>query len=167
LEAEAHGTLTQRDTYFEVSNGRLKLREETGAVPQLIAYERSNLAGQRESRYRIVEVDQPDELLLVLSTVLGVKVVIAKERRLFLWDGVRIHLDRVDGLGHFIEFEAAAHADSDLSHAEAQVVTLRRAFGIDSADVIGGSYCDLTDSWVHAIHSSPRRFWLDAPIPKL
>ena len=23
-----------------------------------------------------------------------------------MWHGVRIHLDRVDGLGHFIEFEA-------------------------------------------------------------
>lgn len=143
LGAAAHGTLVQRDTYFEVPNGRLKLREEEAAVPHLIAYERPNLAGQRESRYRIVKVDRPDELLAALSTALGVKVAIVKERRLFLWEGVRIHLDRVDGLGHFIEFEAIVPADSDLSLAEAKVGTLRRAFEVADADVIGRSYCDL------------------------
>jgi adenylate cyclase class 2 len=145
LGAEAHGALLQRDTYFQVLNGRLKLREEKGAVPHLIAYERSNLAGQRESQYRIVKVDQPDELLAALSGVLGVKTVIEKERRLFLWEGVRIHLDQVDRLGHFIEFEAVVAADSGLSHAEAQIKVLRQAFEVDDADVIGGSYCDLAE----------------------
>ena len=135
--------LTQRDTYFHAPRGRLKLREEAGATPHLIAYERPDLAGQRESRYRIVNVAQPNELVAALSSVLGVKVVIAKERRLFLWEGVRIHLDKVDGLGDFIEFEAVAPAGSDLSHEEAQVKTLRQAFEIDDADVIGVSYSDL------------------------
>jgi adenylate cyclase class 2 len=143
LGAEACGVLIQRDTYFHASHGRLKLREEENATPHLIAYERPDLAGQRESRYRIVNVEQPVELVAALSSVLGVKVVIAKERRLFLWEGVRIHLDKVDGLGDFIEFEAIAPTGSDLSHEEAQVKTLRQAFEIDDADVIGVSYSDL------------------------
>ena len=111
----------------------------------MIAYERPNLAEQRESRYRIVEVDQPDELVAVLSGALGVKAVIAKERRLFLWQGVRIHLDQVDGLGHFIEFEAVAPADSGLLHAETRIKALRRELEVDAADVIGESYCDLAE----------------------
>jgi hypothetical protein len=41
--------LVQRDTYFHVPRGRLKLREEKGATPHLIAYERLDLSGQRES----------------------------------------------------------------------------------------------------------------------
>jgi predicted adenylyl cyclase CyaB len=143
IEAEARGLLVQRDTYFHAPRGRMKLREEEGAAPHLIAYERSDLAGQRESRYRIVNVEQPDELVAALSSVLGVKVVIAKERQLFLWEGVRIHLDKVDGLGNFVEFEAVAPTGSDLSHEEKQVTPLRQAFGIGDADVIGGSYCDL------------------------
>ena len=146
LGADSQGTLVQRDTYFQVPNGRLKLREEEGAVPHLIAYERPNLAGQRESQYRIVKVDQPDELVAALSGVLGVKVVIANERRLFFWEGVRIHLDQVDGLGHFIEFEAVVSAVSDLSRAEAQIKVLRRTFEVDEADVVGGSYCDLAEA---------------------
>ena len=136
--------LVQRDTYFNVARGRLKLREENGATPHLIAYERPDLSGQRESRYRIIEVQDAEELKAALADTLGVKVVVAKERRLFLWEGnVRIHLDAVEGMGDFIEFEAVASADSDLTREETQARRLREAFEIDDADVIGESYCDL------------------------
>ncbi len=136
--------LVQRDTYFRVPQGRLKLREEEGAAPHLIAYERPDITGSRESRYRIVEMAQADDLEAALSDVLGVEVVVRKERRLFLWEGnVRIHLDTVEGLGSFIEFEAVAAADSDLKHERDQAARLRAAFEIDDADVIRGSYCDL------------------------
>lgn len=144
LGAEECGVLVQRDTYFHVSHGRLKLREEAGAVPHLIAYERPDLSSQRESRYRIVELAPAEELKAALAAALGVKAVVEKERHLFLWEGnVRIHLDMVEGLGSFIEFEAIAATGRDLSREEAQVGTLRQAFGIEDADVIGGSYCDL------------------------
>ncbi len=141
LGAEDRSLLVQRDTYFGTQRGRLKLREEEGAEAQLIAYERSDRAGQRQSRYRIVPVEKADELKAALASTLGVEVVVAKERRLFIWEEVRIHLDRVDGLGHFIEFEAIA--DSDASSAETRVEILRQAFDIEDANLIGGSYCDL------------------------
>jgi adenylate cyclase class IV len=102
LGAEAQGVLTQRDTYFNVAQGRLKLREERGATPHLIGYERPDLSGQRESRYRIVAVEDAEVLKAALSGALGVKVVVAKERRLYLWEGnVRIHIDAVEGMGNF------------------------------------------------------------------
>ena len=95
--------LVQRDTYFNAHNDRLKLREEEGAAPHLIAYERADQAGQRESRYRIVEVVRAGELKASLAAALGIKVVVAKERRLFLWgSNVRIHLDQVEELGSFL-----------------------------------------------------------------
>jgi adenylate cyclase, class 2 len=143
LGAEAQGVLVQCDTYFQTQSGRLKLREE-GAVAWLISYERADLAGQRESRYRIIEVAQAPELRAALSETLGVKVEVRKERRLFLWQGnVRIHLDKVDGLGDFIEFEAIVGPDSDLKREQAQVAKLREEFVIGDAALIGGSYCDL------------------------
>ena len=86
LGAEEHGVL-RRDTYFDAANGRLKIREQDGDRPHLIAYERPNLSGQRESRYRIVEVQNVEELKAALSDTLGVKVVVTKERRLFLGSG--------------------------------------------------------------------------------
>jgi adenylate cyclase class 2 len=143
IAAASQGVLAQQDTYFQAPHGRLKLREEEGARPHLIGYERADLPGGRESRYRIVEIDQPEELKAALRGTLGVKAVVAKKRWLFLWEGVRIHLDQVAGIGAFIEFEAVADATSDLSHQEAQVARLRQAFEIEDADLVGGSYCDL------------------------
>ena len=144
LGAEDSGVLTQRDTYFNASHGRLKLREEDGASAQLIAYQRADRVDQRTSHYQLIDVVEPEELKAALAAALGVKVVVAKERRLFIWEGnVRIHLDAVQGLGHFIEFEAVANGDSDLGNEQDQTKRLREAFEIDDADVIGGSYCDL------------------------
>ncbi len=78
------------------------MREEPDAAT-LIAYERPDLAGNKESRYRLVAVPEADELRAALESVLGIAVVVAKTRRLFIHEGVRIHLDRVEGLGDFIE----------------------------------------------------------------
>lgn len=143
LGALHQGVLIQRDTYFKAQSGRLKLREEDGAGSRLIAYARPNVVEQRESRYRIVEVEQSAELKAALSETLGVDVVVVKRRRLFLWEQVRIHLDEVEGLGSFLEFEAVATPDSDLSPEEERVRRLHEAFDVDEADLISVSYSDL------------------------
>lgn len=144
IGAVAVGVLTQQDTYFNVTRGRLKLRRERGRTPQLIAYERSDEAAQRMSRYRLIEVEEDRELEAALSTVLGVRAVVAKTRQLFLAEGVRIHLDHVEGLGTFIEFEAlAADEHADLSGHRARLRKLRDAFQIKDADLVGESYSDL------------------------
>lgn len=143
LGAEDRGTLVQRDTYFGTARGRLKLREEEGADAHLIAYERPDLPGQKESRYRIVGVDDPDELREALSVVLGISVVVSKRRRLFILSGTRIHLDRVNGLGDFIEFEGVVPADGDPGQFAPLLADLRRSFRIDEDDLLPGSYSDL------------------------
>jgi adenylate cyclase class 2 len=143
LGAEDGGTLAQRDTYFEVPRGRLKLREEPDALAQLIAYERPDLAGHRESRYRLVEVPEPAALRATLASVLGVKVVVTKARRLFTFEGVRIHLDRVDDLGNFIEFEGVAADGDDPASFKGLLDDLRGSFGIRDEDLLRESYSDL------------------------
>jgi predicted adenylyl cyclase CyaB len=143
LGAEDRGILAQRDTYFHVPSGRLKLREESGAPAHLIAYSRPDVERERESRYRIVAVGDPDEMKQALAETLGIEVVVEKRRHLFLWQNVRIHLDDVEGLGNFIEFEAVAPPDSDLSKEHKQVQVLREAFGIEESHLIAESYCDL------------------------
>lgn len=143
LGAEDRGTLIQRDTYFETAQGRLKLREEADADAHLIAYQRPDLPEQKESQYRIVGVDDPTELREALSAVLGIKVVVSKTRRLFVLEDIRIHLDRVDGLGDFIEFEGVVSGDGDPDRFAPLLADLRRAFGIREGDLLRGSYSDL------------------------
>jgi len=142
LGAEDRGTLTQRDTYFEVPRGRLKLREEPDAAT-LIAYERPDLPGNKESRYRLVAVPEPVEMRAALESVLGITIVVAKSRRLFIHDNVRIHLDRVEVLGDFIEFEAVVADGDDPTRFTAVLDDLRTAFDIRDEDVLRASYSDL------------------------
>lgn len=143
LGATDRGMLVQRDTYFEVPQGRLKLREEEGAPPQLISYARLDQAQERLSHYRLVEVSDAASLKAALSERLGTKIVVSKQRRLFLWRDVRIHLDQVAGLGAFLEFEAVAPAHSDLRSEQERVWGLREVFAIKSEDLINCSYSDL------------------------
>ncbi len=143
LDAADHGVLVQSDTYFEVAEGRLKLRRQDGDAAHLVAYRRSDDPDQRASHYWIAAVADAGDTEAALAAALGVSVVVAKERRLFVWESVRIHLDRVDGLGSFLEIEAVAAAGSDLAAEDAKVRALREAFGIRDEDLIGQSYSDL------------------------
>lgn len=134
--------MLQRDTYFNAVNGRLKLREMEGEA-QLIAYERPDEVGHRTSRYWIVQIDNADGLRNGLADTLGVQAIVTKKRCLFIWRNVRIHLDEVEGLGNFIEFEAVAPTESDLSAETERVRFLRESFEIADTDLIDVSYCDL------------------------
>ena len=136
--ADEQGVLVQRDTYFNVPEGRLKLREEDGAEPRLIPYRRAD----QLSHYDLVPA--ADGLREALESTLGVRVVVAKRRRLLLWEEtVRIHLDEVEGLGSFMEIEAVAAEGSDLERERDQLARLRAALEIADDRLIGVSYSDL------------------------
>ena len=140
LGAEDRGVLRQRDTYFRARAGRLKLREQEPGGATLIQYDRPDAAAARESRYRVARVADPDELRASLDAALGTLVVVDKERHLLLWEGVRIHLDTVAGLGSFVELEAVAPPESDLGLEREKVTHLQRALGIE--EVLTDSYSD-------------------------
>ena len=122
--------------------GRLKLREETPGGAALIQYHRSDRPEARESRYRIAPVQDGAALREALDAALGTLVVVDKERRLLLWEGVRIHLDTVAGLGSFLELEGVAPADSDLSAERDRVARLSEALGLDESRILADSYSD-------------------------
>src|SRR4051812_21587682 len=143
LGAEDRGELRQRDTYFAAPRGRLKLREQEPGGAELIAYERADEAAARESRYRIARVEDPVALCEALDAALGTVVVVDKRRRLLLWEGVRIHLDRVEGLGAFVELEGVAADGSDLARQADQVARLRAELDIGDAAIEAASYSDL------------------------
>ena len=150
LGAEDRGEITQRDTYFGRTAGRLKLREQAPGEAELIEYRRPDEAGARASDYRLVPVSDPDGLREALDAALGTLVVVEKRRRLLLWEGVRIHLDEVEGLGSFLELEAT---DAELdrsgpgqpgpSRTAPKIDHLRAELDIPDEQLIAGSYSDL------------------------
>jgi adenylate cyclase class IV len=140
--AEDHGEISQTDTYFEVARGGLKLREEDPGRPHLIQFERATEPRQRESQYRIIDVDNGAVLRAALTVAIGVRGVVTKRRHLLLWRDVRIHLDTVERLGHFIELEAVAPADSDLTREHQLIAELRDALAITDERLVGLGYAE-------------------------
>jgi predicted adenylyl cyclase CyaB len=112
-------------------------------VAHLIAYERPDLAGLKESRYRLIAVPEPVELKNALAGTLGIKVVVNKSRRLFILGDVRIHLDHVEELGDFVEFEGVVADGSDPGAFAGMLDDLRCSFGIRDEDLLRVSYSDL------------------------
>ena len=138
------GTLEQRDTYFAVPRGRLKLREEAGRPAALIAYERDDEARARPSDYEVVRVPDAAAVHAELGRTLGVRAVVEKTRRLLLWEEtVRIHLDDVRALGSFLEIEAVAAAGFDLAREREQVRQLSALLRVAPDDVLAVGYADL------------------------
>ena len=135
--------LRQIDTYFSCDHGRLKLREIQGFAAELIWYDRPDDAQAKSSDYLIASVADAATLRQSLARALGIRGVVAKTRRLYLYQNVRIHLDDVDGAGSFLEFEAVLSDQIDDLAGQRQVDDLRREFGIAAADLLAGSYSDM------------------------
>jgi len=139
--------LVQADTYFNVPVGRLKLREfaDESNPGQLIFYARSDQSEPRPSDYHILEVTEPAALKDVLALALGVKAVVKKNRSVYLFGNVRIHLDEVAGLGTFLELEAVLDEDHVEEDAVVSLKGLMRKFSITEKDLLGVSYCELVE----------------------
>jgi predicted adenylyl cyclase CyaB len=133
--------MAQVDTYFDVRSGRLKLREVDGVRFELIGYVRGEETDRRESRYEVFQLSSADPLKSILSGALGVRGVVTKRRKLYLYRSTRIHADEVGGLGAFIEFETEVSGALDAAREELDA--LIRLFRIEEGDFCRVSYIDL------------------------
>jgi adenylate cyclase, class 2 len=146
LGARPDRSMAQVDTYFHSSNGRLKLREITtakGSSAELIAYQRSDSTEFRDSQYFVVPAPDPALLKAALTAACGLRGVVRKHRDVYLFHNVRIHLDQVDGLGSFIEFEAVMAEGEPDATSLTRLDQLHAALGIKESDHERGSYSDL------------------------
>ncbi len=143
LGAESQAPDRQLDTYFRVGHGRLKLRESLLSGAEFIFYTRADIAGPRESHYETCPVQDAEGLKAILKKALGVRAVVAKRREIFLIGNVRIHLDKVQDLGTFVELEGIVQDPAELMEIDNEVRGLQRALGIDDRSLVKESYSDL------------------------
>jgi len=136
------GTLRQTDTYFKLPSGRLKLRENDGKKFELIYYRRANAKRSRYSNYIVVPLLDATAAKQMFRWLYGVSAVVRKKRILFLYRNARIHIDSVDGLGCFVEFEVIVNRGK--KQARELMSILRRSFRIDPFSLVPGSYSDLS-----------------------
>ncbi|MFM2363291.1 MAG: hypothetical protein RLZZ316_2193 [Bacteroidota bacterium] len=141
--ARVVGKDIQTDTYFNVTKGRLKLRQ--GAIENsLIYYERENVAGPKASQFELVPLVDGIALLKLLTKAHGIKVQVVKEREIFYIDNVKFHLDRVEGLGSFVEIEAGnVLKEVAVEILQQQCNFYVKAFEIRPEDMLALSYSDM------------------------
>ena len=133
----------QDDTFFHCETGRLKLRAFSESHGELIFYRRSNQAGPKESFYVRSQTAEPASLREALSFAYGEGGRVRKRRTLYLVGRTRVHLDRVENLGHFLELEVVL-SDGESSQSGVEVAHhLMVQLGVEPAQLIEGAYVEL------------------------
>ena len=138
------GTDFQTDTYFNVNNGRLKLRQ--GNIENsLIYYNRENKAGPKLSEVTLYPVsNNSDVLKKALTQANGIKVEVKKKREIYFIDNVKFHIDEVEGLGSFVEIEAIdVDGSKGLELIQQQCDFYMNALQIKEEDLLTMSYSDM------------------------
>ena len=135
----------QRDQFYSVSRGRLKLRTIAGVHSELIAYDREDTPSARTSDYGLYPTADAALLDDVLGRALERSDVIEKTRRLLVLGNTRIHLDDVVGLGHYVELETVIQDQSE-SDALAEHEKVIAALGLGDAERLAVGYVDLIKS---------------------
>ena len=145
LGAEPIGTFQQSDLYFKVPEGRLKLREvEANSTVELIYYNRENIAGPKSDNAFILRVQEPGELKKILKNILTPLIVIDKVREIYIYCGIQIHLDTVEQLGKFIEFEKQTDDNPEaIEKGRLLLKKLMKKLEIDQNNLESLSYSDL------------------------
>lgn len=139
---EYQATERQTDTYFAAASGRLKLREIAGRGSWLIGYARGDDVSSRRSDYRLVEIADAVGVRETLTAALGVRATVRKVREIYLNRNVRIHLDCVEGLGEFLEFEAVLSGRDEEPEGRRQVEELIELFSATIGEPIAVGYAD-------------------------
>ncbi|MGH9146542.1 MAG: class IV adenylate cyclase [Vicinamibacterales bacterium] len=137
--------INQTDTFFVVSRGRLKVREFSDGSGELISYERANQQGPKESIYTRVACQDARALLQALSSVLPVRGIVAKEREVFLVGRTRVHLDRVENLGYFVELEVVLAPGEPAEQGDQEAHDLLQSLEIPDRALVAEAYIDLLE----------------------
>lgn len=132
---------TQKDIYYyKVGGKRLKLRIIDEKQGHLVYYNRKDTTDKRVSKYLLSQSSNPLELDEILRKFFKVQLVVIKIREIFTAKNIRIHLDRVQGIGIFLEFEIIYDS---LDEAKEVMKDLMKHFQLKKSDFIKDSYSDL------------------------
>lgn len=135
--------IQQDDTFFRCDRGRLKLRAFSGSEGELIFYQRDDVAEPKASFYVRSPTSSPDTLRDALARAYGETGRVRKRRTLYMIGRTRVHLDRVEGLGDFLELEVVLEEGEGVQAGVVEARRLMSALGIAASQQVAGAYVDL------------------------
>ena len=139
IGAESRGILNQKDVYYSVPIGLLKLRIENGNE-SLIFYDRNEENKNRWSDFEYIKfANGKGEKFF--NKLFDVEVIVNKKRELFYFDDTRIHLDTVKLLGKFLELETLVI--NGKTDAKKRFEKIKNLLKLEETKQIRKSYRDL------------------------
>ena len=102
-----------------------------------------NQTGPKESFYLRSPTTSPETLRESLTLAYGQVGRVRKYRTLFLVGRTRVHLDRVEDLGHFLELEVMLVDDESPEQGIREASELMDRLGVQPSQLIEGAYLDL------------------------
>jgi len=135
--------IVQDDTFFQCAAGRLKLRAFVDGTGVLIFYQRADAKGPKQSFFTTAPTHTPDALRDTLSLAYGQSGRVRKHRTLFQVGRTRIHLDRVEGLGDFLELEVVLEEGDAPEQGEQEAYSVMARLGVQPSQLVECAYVDL------------------------
>ncbi|CAH0698498.1 unnamed protein product [Spodoptera exigua] len=140
--------INQDDTFYNVQEGRLKMRIYADSSATLVRYDRDDIEGPKLSNYELLdftanESEKAKLLDEMLKKCLGVRGRVVKERKLYMVGQTRVHIDTVQDLGHFMELEVVLRPEQTLEEGQAIAHDLRTKLGVKEEDLIDCAYVDM------------------------
>ena len=145
LSAAEPVIIQQEDVFFNVPEGRLKLRILSPDRAELIFYRRPNQQGPKISEYEISVSKDPEGLKNILKSAYGIRNTVVKTRYLYISGRTRIHLDKVESLGEFVELEVVLADTESIEDGEKEAQLLMNNLNISHDQLIEVAYIDLLD----------------------
>jgi adenylate cyclase, class 2 len=135
----------QEDTFYRVQQGRLKLRRSK-TDRYLIGYRRPDMSGPKHCLVNLYAYRDADRLDKVLTEALGVRVSVKKMREVYRLDNIKFHIDRVEGLGSFVEIEVLGLRGNDsVEELRETCEKYLSLLEIQPEDLVEAAYADLLE----------------------
>ena len=138
--------LKQKDIFYLCPTGRLKLRSISSngqSKNELIFYQRPDEGGPKLSNFVTSAIPNAEEMDKILTSSNGSDGIVAKERILFMVGQTRVHVDKVEGLGDYMELEVQLRENQSVDEGSKIANDLMKKLGINEDDLITGAYHDL------------------------
>lgn len=135
--------ILQDDTFFPCTTGRLKLRAFEDGTGVLIFYQRADEKGPKKSFFTTAPTQMADELRQTLTLAYGQSGRVKKQRTLLTVGRTRIHLDRVEGLGDYLELEVLMADDEAAEAGEQEAYATMARLGVQQSQLVERAYVDL------------------------
>ncbi|XP_076677020.1 uncharacterized protein LOC143373540 [Andrena cerasifolii] len=145
--------IKQHDTFFKVTEGRLKLRKFENGSGELLYYKRSDTLGPKLCDYAktALDADACVGITNILTASNGCIGIVKKTRQLYMIGQTRVHVDNVEGLGNFLELEVVLTDKQDVGTGEEIAQDLMNKLNIKSEDLIAVAYIDLLNKFTEKL----------------